>query len=469
MRPFDVVGGMDLDGWHPDPFGIHEERLFKGGEPTPLVRDDGIGSIDAVPVTGEHPWAGRRTPSARRSRRRSNLPLFPVAGLLIAVGLLVGLIGLVGGGGSGGTASPTTLNSLSREFLTLPPATTISPLERALRALPPTTVLTPLERELQALPRTTTPAPTTPPPTNPRPTTPVTTGTNPARSLATGTTQSPARPPSPPPTSIVVPTTALPLTTMTTSVGQADQTWYLEYGSVFNVLQTEVEKLDRALGATSPTLYSTVHPYWQELGVDVGYAQSLPPIPDASTQSEWAAALASLSKGASQSIDGTPDSGPMDQATFEQGSALITTGTTQMDGALSSVQQLSAATSAASRDQVRSWYQAHSATLKALQTDVSGLNASFSSTSAANYSTLDPSWQQLAADARSAMALPPIPDPLIQAYWSTALGDLVDGPTDCIGTSEALPPNLFDQGVALIASGSSYLSTAAQAVQGLIG
>jgi hypothetical protein len=37
------------EGWKPDPFGVHEERLFRGGEPTPLVRDGGIGSMDAVP------------------------------------------------------------------------------------------------------------------------------------------------------------------------------------------------------------------------------------------------------------------------------------------------------------------------------------------------------------------------------------------------------------------------------------
>jgi len=35
---------MDIDGWRADPFGAHEERLFKQGQPTPLVRDDGIGS-----------------------------------------------------------------------------------------------------------------------------------------------------------------------------------------------------------------------------------------------------------------------------------------------------------------------------------------------------------------------------------------------------------------------------------------
>ncbi len=40
---------MDLDGWHPDPFGIHEERLFKDGKPTPLVKDAGVGSYDEPP------------------------------------------------------------------------------------------------------------------------------------------------------------------------------------------------------------------------------------------------------------------------------------------------------------------------------------------------------------------------------------------------------------------------------------
>jgi hypothetical protein len=42
---------MNLDGWHPDPFGTHEERLFKQGEPTPLVRDGGVGSYDDPPAS----------------------------------------------------------------------------------------------------------------------------------------------------------------------------------------------------------------------------------------------------------------------------------------------------------------------------------------------------------------------------------------------------------------------------------
>ncbi len=37
---------MDIDGWGADPFGAHEERFFKQGLPTPLVRDRGIGSYD---------------------------------------------------------------------------------------------------------------------------------------------------------------------------------------------------------------------------------------------------------------------------------------------------------------------------------------------------------------------------------------------------------------------------------------
>jgi hypothetical protein len=42
---------MDLEGWHPDPFGTHEQRLFRGGVPTPAVKDDGIGSYSEPPVT----------------------------------------------------------------------------------------------------------------------------------------------------------------------------------------------------------------------------------------------------------------------------------------------------------------------------------------------------------------------------------------------------------------------------------
>lgn len=41
---------MNPDGWQPDPFNQHEERLFSKGEPTALVRDGGVGSYDEPPA-----------------------------------------------------------------------------------------------------------------------------------------------------------------------------------------------------------------------------------------------------------------------------------------------------------------------------------------------------------------------------------------------------------------------------------
>jgi len=37
------------DGWYRDPFAVHEERLFKQGMVTPVVRDGGVGSYDEPP------------------------------------------------------------------------------------------------------------------------------------------------------------------------------------------------------------------------------------------------------------------------------------------------------------------------------------------------------------------------------------------------------------------------------------
>jgi hypothetical protein len=43
------------EDWRSDPFGIHEERLFKGGQPTPLVKDNGVGSYDEPRVATQTP------------------------------------------------------------------------------------------------------------------------------------------------------------------------------------------------------------------------------------------------------------------------------------------------------------------------------------------------------------------------------------------------------------------------------
>jgi len=42
------------DGWHLDPFGLHEHRYFSRGKPTKLVRDDGRESYDEPPADAPH-------------------------------------------------------------------------------------------------------------------------------------------------------------------------------------------------------------------------------------------------------------------------------------------------------------------------------------------------------------------------------------------------------------------------------
>ncbi|HUO48384.1 MAG TPA: hypothetical protein VMU09_06085 [Acidimicrobiales bacterium] len=40
-------------GWHPDPYGVHEERYISvDGSPTKLVRDGRQESYDPPPATG---------------------------------------------------------------------------------------------------------------------------------------------------------------------------------------------------------------------------------------------------------------------------------------------------------------------------------------------------------------------------------------------------------------------------------
>jgi hypothetical protein len=477
---------MSVDGWHPDPFGMHEERLFAHGEPTPVVRDQGIGSLDAPPAPQGEPEAEAAAPGsegatsttklpaaaaaasvgaqtgAAPAPRRPTKPMVTIAALLIGVGVIVGILGLTGVGNNKSATPTTTLNPLVQAFLHLPPPTTqVAPTQPA---SPPTTALNAIERELQAIPRSTTTVPTTPPATSPSTTKPRTPSTTFKINAATR--------PAPAATPVVVPTTTLPLTTMTTSVGQADQGWYLAYGSVFNTLQTDIEKLNRSLDSTSQASYATVHPYWQELFVDTGYAISLPPIPDAATESQWAAALGDLSAGSTESIAGTggaTGTSAFVTATLDQGTAFVTTGTTQLDGALKSLEGIAATTSAVSRSQVRSWNQAHGAVFSTLQTDISKLDAAFASGAASNFSTVAPSWQQLLSDAQNAIKLAAIPDPMLQSYWSTTLNDLIQGSTDTLGGSEALPPNLFDQGVASIETGATYLNTTLASVQALVG
>lgn len=43
------MASRELQGWHPDPFGLHEKRYFSVGRPTKLVRDGRIEAYDEPP------------------------------------------------------------------------------------------------------------------------------------------------------------------------------------------------------------------------------------------------------------------------------------------------------------------------------------------------------------------------------------------------------------------------------------
>ena len=44
------MSGRVVQGWHSDPFGVHEARYFSAaGQPTKLVRDMGVESYDEPP------------------------------------------------------------------------------------------------------------------------------------------------------------------------------------------------------------------------------------------------------------------------------------------------------------------------------------------------------------------------------------------------------------------------------------
>ena len=50
---------MKAQGWYGDPFRRHGARWFSDGNPTALVRDDGVESKDPPPSTG---YSGRLEP-----------------------------------------------------------------------------------------------------------------------------------------------------------------------------------------------------------------------------------------------------------------------------------------------------------------------------------------------------------------------------------------------------------------------
>src|SRR5271165_2823384 len=57
QRHTDSVANRELQGWHPDPFGLHEMRYFSVGNPTKLVRDGRAEAYDEPPDERTAPTA----------------------------------------------------------------------------------------------------------------------------------------------------------------------------------------------------------------------------------------------------------------------------------------------------------------------------------------------------------------------------------------------------------------------------
>jgi hypothetical protein len=47
-----------LQGWHADPFAVHERRYFSAGRPTKLVRDGHVEAYDEPPTQEASPGDG---------------------------------------------------------------------------------------------------------------------------------------------------------------------------------------------------------------------------------------------------------------------------------------------------------------------------------------------------------------------------------------------------------------------------
>ena len=130
-----AVSNGELQGWHADPFGLHEIRYFSAGRPTKLVRDGRVEAYDEPPAeeytsaavavgapAGGDPDATSDGPSIQSApgsfapRKRRGLEYTLVAA--VAVGVVVALVATLGGSsGSPGIASAAFVTAAAQRTL----------------------------------------------------------------------------------------------------------------------------------------------------------------------------------------------------------------------------------------------------------------------------------------------------------------------------------------------------------------
>ena len=77
-----MVMNTYLEGWHTDPFGLHEARWMSDGTPTKLVLDQGKESYDSIPycepIFAPEPFLASAGPQDSSDLNRSDAPIIPL-------------------------------------------------------------------------------------------------------------------------------------------------------------------------------------------------------------------------------------------------------------------------------------------------------------------------------------------------------------------------------------------------------
>jgi hypothetical protein len=127
------VASGELQGWHPDPFGLHEVRYFSAGRPTKLVRDGRVDTYDEPPqdsfaataavsavdghaaVASDVRAAGTSPRQPAQPRRRRGEYVAVALGAVVAVVVFVVLAG--GRSGKAGLAPAAFVTKAAKQTL----------------------------------------------------------------------------------------------------------------------------------------------------------------------------------------------------------------------------------------------------------------------------------------------------------------------------------------------------------------